>query len=44
MVKNAIEGLVASRLMLREDAQAALNRLLRAGEASAIKMDSRPGD
>ena len=33
MVKNAIEDLVAKRLMLREDAQSALNRLLRAGEA-----------
>jgi hypothetical protein len=45
IVKNAIEDLVAKRLMLREDAQAALNRLLRAGEATgAIKMDGRPGD
>jgi hypothetical protein len=44
-VKNAIEGMVAQRLMLREDAQAALNRLLRAGEATgAIKVDGRPGD
>ncbi len=39
-VKNAIEDMVARRLMLREDAQSSLNRMLRAGQATgAIKMD-----
>jgi hypothetical protein len=41
MVKNAVEDMVAKHLMLREDAEVAVNRLLRAGEATgAIKMDS----
>ena len=40
-VKNAIEDMVAKRLMLREDAQFSLNRMLQAGQATgAIKMDS----
>jgi alpha/beta hydrolase family protein len=39
-VTNAIEGMVARRLMLREDAQSNLARLLQAGRATgAIKMD-----
>jgi hypothetical protein len=38
--RNAIETMVADRLMLREDAQSNLDRLLRAGEATgAITMD-----
>ena len=38
--RNAIETMVADRLLLREDAQRNLDRLLRAGEATgAIKMD-----
>jgi len=40
-VKKAIEEMVARRLMLREDVQASLNRLLQAGQATgAIKMDN----
>ena len=34
MVKNAVEDMVARRLMLREDAQAAVDRLLLAGQAA----------
>jgi hypothetical protein len=33
-VKDAVEDMVAKRLMLAEDAQAAIDRLLKAGEAS----------
>ena len=40
-VGNAIEDLVARRLMLREDAQRNLDRLLQAGRATgAIRMDA----
>jgi hypothetical protein len=40
-VKNAVEDMVAKRLMLREDAQPAVDRLLRAGQATgAIRMDA----
>jgi hypothetical protein len=39
-VTNAVEGMVARRLMLREDAQSSLRRLLQAGQATgAIRMD-----
>jgi hypothetical protein len=39
-VKNAIEDMVARRLMLREDAQRNLDRLVRAGKATgAIRID-----
>ena len=39
-VKNAVEDMVTKRLMLREDAQPAVDRLLRAGQATgAIRMD-----
>jgi hypothetical protein len=42
MVRNAVEDMVAKRLMLREDAQPAIDRLLKAGEATgAIRMDVR---
>jgi hypothetical protein len=41
MVKNAVEDVVTKRLMLREDAQPAIDRLLRAGQATrAIRMDA----
>ena len=41
MVKNAVEDMVTKRLMLREDAQPAVDRLLRAGQATgAIRMDA----
>ena len=41
MVKNAVEDMVVKRLMLREDAQPAIDRLLKAGEATgAIRMDA----
>jgi hypothetical protein len=41
MVKNAVEGMVSKRLLLREDAQPAIDRLLRAGQATgAIAMDA----
>ena len=41
MVKNTVEDMVAKRLMLREDAQPAIDRLLKAGEATgAIRMDA----
>ena len=41
MVKNAVEDMVTKRLMLREDAQPAIDRLLRAGQATgAIRMDA----
>jgi hypothetical protein len=41
MVKNAVEDMVAKRLMLQEDAQPAIDRLLRAGQATgAIRMDA----
>src|SRR6266566_5514522 len=40
-VKNAVEDMVAKRLMLREDAQPAMDRLIKAGEATgAIRMDA----
>ena len=40
-VKNAIEDMVARRVMLREDAQSNLDRLLQAGQATGgIKMDA----
>jgi len=40
-VKNAVEDMVAKRLMLREDAGPAVARLLKAGEATgAIAMDA----
>ena len=40
-VKNAVEDMVAKRLMLREDAQPAVDRLLKAGQATgAIGMDA----
>ncbi len=39
-VRAAVDDFVAKRFMLREDAQAALNRMLRAGQATgAIKVD-----
>ena len=39
-VKNAVEDMVGRKLMLREDAQPAIDRLLKAGEATgAIRMD-----
>lgn len=39
-VTKAIEGMIAARLMLREDAESHLRRLLQAGQATgAIKMD-----
>jgi len=41
MVKHAVEARVTKRLMLREDAQPAMDRLLRAGQATgAIRMDA----
>jgi hypothetical protein len=41
MVKDAVEDMVTKRLMLREDAQPAVNRLLRAGQATgAIRTDA----
>lgn len=41
MVKNAVEEMVTKRLMLEEDAQPAIDRLLRAGQATGvIRMDS----
>jgi hypothetical protein len=41
MVKNAVEDMVAKRLMLQEDAQPAIDRLLRAGQATGvIRMDA----
>ena len=41
MVKKAVEDMVTKRLMLREDAQPAIDRLLRAGQATgAIRMDA----
>ena len=40
-VKQAIEDLVAKRLMLREDAQGNLDRLLRAGQATGALMGPR---
>jgi len=41
MVKHAVEAMVTKRLMLREDAQPAMDRLLRAGQAAgAIRMDA----
>ena len=41
MVKNAVEDMVAKRLMLGEDAQPAIDRLLLAGQATgAIRMDA----
>ena len=36
MVKNAVEDMVAKRLMLREDAQPAIDRLLKAGQATGV--------
>ena len=40
-VEKAVEDLVAKRLMLREDAQPAIDRLLRAGQATvAIRIDA----
>ncbi len=40
MVKNAVEDMVTKRLMLREDAQPTVDRLLQAGRATgAIRMD-----
>jgi hypothetical protein len=40
MVKNAVEDMVTKRVMLREDAQPAIDRLLRAGQATgAIRME-----
>ena len=33
-VKNAVDDMVTKRLMLREDAQAAVDRLLLAGQAA----------
>ena len=39
-VRAAVDDFVARRFMLREDAQAAVNRMLRAGQATgAIAMD-----
>jgi hypothetical protein len=44
-VTRAVEDMVARRLMLREDAQSAVDRLLRAGQATgAIKIDSASPD
>ena len=44
-VTRAVEDLVARRLMLREDAQSSVNRLLRAGQATgAIKVDGASKD
>jgi hypothetical protein len=41
MVKNAVEEMVTKRLMLEEDAQPAIDRLLRAGQATGvIRMDA----
>jgi hypothetical protein len=41
MVKNAVEDMVVKRLMLREDAGPAVERLLKAGQATgAIGMDA----
>jgi len=41
MVKNAVEDIVTEQLMLQEDAQPAIDRLLRAGQATgAIRMDA----
>jgi hypothetical protein len=40
-VRSAVEQMVAARLMLREDAQPAIDRLLKAGEATgAIGIDA----
>jgi hypothetical protein len=40
-VKSAIEDMVAKRLILREDAQSSLRRMVQAGQATgAIKMDA----
>jgi hypothetical protein len=42
-VRDAVEDLVSKRLMLREDAQGAVDRLLRAGQATgAIPTDATP--
>jgi hypothetical protein len=41
IVKNAVEDMVAKRLMLREDAQAAVDRLLLAGQATCFPILSR---
>jgi hypothetical protein len=39
-VKNAVEDMVTQRLMLPEDTQPAIDRLLRAGQATgAIRME-----
>ena len=39
-VKNAVDDMVGQRLMLPEDAQPAIDRLLRAGQATgAIRME-----
>ena len=41
MVENAVEDMVTKQLMLREDAQPTMDRLLRAGQATgAIQMDA----
>jgi len=41
MVKDAVEDIVTEQLMLQEDAQPAIDRLLRAGQATgAIRMDA----
>ena len=40
-VKNAVEDMVSKRLMLREDAGPAVDRLIKAGQATgAIRMDA----
>ena len=36
MVKNAVEDMVTKRLMLQEDAQPAIDRLLRSGQATGV--------
>jgi hypothetical protein len=44
-VTRAVEDMVARRIMLREDAQSAVDRLLRAGQATGvIKIDSASRD
>jgi hypothetical protein len=41
MVKNAVEDMVTKQLMLWEDAQRAMDRLLRAGQATgAVRIDA----
>jgi len=41
MVKNAVDDMITKRLMLQEDAQPAIDRLLLAGQATgAIRMDA----